>query len=252
MQATDVYQGMLAETIPLTGAGGDVINAYFARPLGPGPFPGVVLIHHMPGWDDWYFEATRTFAAHGYAALAPNLYARAGHGMPDDVAAKVRAGGGVPDDQAVDDVEGALRFLHALPYVNGKVGVFGTCSGGRHAYLAACRVQGFAAVVDLWGGGVVMSAAELTPNRPVAPIDYTANLSCPLLGLFGEEDHSPTVAQVAQHEQALQQHGKQYEFHLYASAGHGFFYHDRPMYRQVQAVDGWQKVFAFFEKQLRS
>src|SRR5690606_18158647 len=203
MQATDVYQGMLAETIPLTGANGDTINAYFARPLGAGPFPGVVLIHHMPGWDAWYFEATRKFAAHGYAAIAPNLYARAGHGMSDDVAARVRAAGGVPDDQAVGDVAGAMRFLRSLAYVNGKVGVFGTCSGGRHAYLAACRVQGFDAVADLWGGGVVMAPADLTPNRPVAPIDYTADLTCPLLGLFGEEDRSPTPEQVAQHEQAL-------------------------------------------------
>ncbi|HAJ35686.1 MAG TPA: carboxymethylenebutenolidase, partial [Chloroflexi bacterium] len=63
MQPTNVYQGMFAETIPLRGANDDLINAYFARPLGPGPFPGVVLIHHMPGWDDWYFEATRKFAA---------------------------------------------------------------------------------------------------------------------------------------------------------------------------------------------
>ena len=251
MQATDVYQGMLAETIPLTGANGDTINAYFARPLGAGPFPGVVLIHHMPGWDAWYFEATRKFAAHGYAAIAPNLYARAGHGMPDDVAARVRAAGGVPDDQAVGDVAGAMRFLRSLAYVNGKVGVFGTCSGGRHAYLAACRVQGFDAVADLWGGGVVMAPADLTPNRPVAPIDYTADLTCPLLGLFGEEDRSPTPEQVAQHEQALKQHGKQYEFHMYPDAGHGFFYHDRPNYRQAQAVDGWQKVFAFFDQYLK-
>ncbi len=251
MQPTDVYQGMLAETIPLTGANGDAINAYFARPLGAGPFPGVVLIHHMPGWDEWYFEATRKFAAHGYAAIAPNLYARAGHGMPDDVAARVRAAGGVPDDQAVGDVAGAMRFLRELTYVNGKVGVFGTCSGGRHAYLAACRVPGFDAVADLWGGGVVMAPADLTPNRPVAPIDYTADLACPLLGLFGAEDRSPTPEQVAQHEQVLKQHGKHYEFTMYPDAGHGFFYHDRPNYRQAQAVDGWQKVFAFFGKHLK-
>jgi len=251
MQATDVYQGMLAETIPLTGANGDTINAYFARSLGAGPFPGVVLIHHMPGWDAWYFEATRKFAAHGYAAIAPNLYARAGHGMPDDVAARVRAAGGVPDDQAVGDIAAAMHFLRSLAYVNGKVGVFGTCSGGRHAYLAACRVQGFDAVADLWGGGVVMAPADLTPNRPVAPIDYTADLACPLLGLFGEEDRSPTPEQVAQHEQALKQHGKQYEFTMYPDAGHGFFYHDRPNYRQAQAVDGWQKVFTFFGEYLK-
>ena len=108
------------------------------------------------------------------------------------------------------------------------MGVFGTCSGGRHAYLAACRIKGFDAVVDCWGGRVVMTKEELTPKQPVAPIDYTADLACPLLGFFGEEDRSPTPEQVALHEQALKQHGKSYEFHMYPKAGHGFFYHDRP------------------------
>jgi carboxymethylenebutenolidase len=44
-----MYEGMLAETVAVEGHDGVLINAYFARPLGPGPFPGIVLIHHMPG-----------------------------------------------------------------------------------------------------------------------------------------------------------------------------------------------------------
>ena len=251
MYRTDMYEGMLAETVTYPGANGDVINAYYARPLGPGPFPGMVVIHHMPGWDEWYREATRKFAHHGYAAIAPNLYARAGHGAPEDVAAAVRAEGGVADDQVLGDLAGALAFLRSLPNSSGKIGVFGTCSGGRHAYLAACRVPGFAAAVDCWGGRVVMAPEELTPKQPVAPLDYTAGLACPLLGLFGEEDRSPTPEQVARHEQALRQHGKDYEFHMYPGAGHGFFYYDRPNYRQAQAVDGWGKVWAFLGKWLR-
>lgn len=250
MYRTDMYEGMIAETVAMTGHNGDVINAYFARPLGPGPFPGVVVIHHLPGWDEWYREATRRFAHHGYLALSPNLYHRAGHGSPEDVAAKVRAAGGVPDDQAVGDIAGALHMLKALPYSNGKVGVFGTCSGGRHAYLAACRLDGFSACVDCWGGRVVMSQAELTPQQPVAPIDYTADLSCPVLGLFGEEDHNPTPEHVAILEEALKRHGKEYEFHMYPGAGHGFFYYHRPNYRQAQAVDGWEKIWAFLDKHL--
>jgi carboxymethylenebutenolidase len=250
MYETDMYEGMLAETITMPGANGDVINAYFARPLGAGPFPGMVVIHHMPGWDEWYREATRRFAHHGYAAVSPNLYFRAGHGTPDDVAAKVRAAGGVPDDQAVGDIAGAMQYLRSLPYLNGKVGVFGTCSGGRHAYLAACRVAGFDAIVDCWGGRVVMTKEQLSPNSPVASIDYTPDLSCPVLGLFGEEDRSPTPEQVAQHEEALKKHGKVYEFHMYPDAGHGFFYYHRPSYRQQQAVDGWQKIFTFLERHL--
>jgi carboxymethylenebutenolidase len=248
---TDMYEGMIAETVATTGMNGDRIHAYLARPLGPGPFPGMVLVHHMPGWDEWYREATRKFAHHGYVAISPNLYHRAGHGTPEDVAAKVRAAGGVADDQVVGDLAGALQHVRGLPYSTGKVGVFGTCSGGRHAYLAACRGVSFDAVIDCWGGRVVVAREDLTPNQPVAPIEYTKDLSCPLLGLFGEEDRNPTPEQVAQHEEALKKHGKQYEFHMYPKAGHGFFYYDRPAYRQEQAVDGWKKVFAFLERHLQ-
>lgn len=249
---TNMYESMLAETVSMRGAGGEYINAYLARPLGPGPFPAMVVIHHAPGWDEWYREATRKFAHHGYVAISPNLYFRAGHSSPEDVAAKVRAAGGVPDDQAVGDLEGAMAYVRSLPYSNGKVGIFGTCSGGRHAFLAACRVTGFDAAVDCWGGRVVMAEEDLSPNQPVAPIDYTQDLSCPLLGIFGEEDRNPTPAQVAQQEEALQRYGKTYEFHMYPDAGHGFFYYDRPNYRQAQAVDGWQKIFAFLEKYLKT
>lgn len=250
MYQTDMYEGMIAETVTMPGHNGDLINAYLARPLGPGPFPGMVVIHHMPGWDEWYREATRKYAHQGYVALSPNLYFRAGHGTPEDMAAKVRADGGVPDEQAVGDMAGALHYLQSLPYVSDKIGVWGTCSGGRHAYLAACRVPGFSAVVDCWGGRVVMEEKDLSPNFPVAPLDYTTDLNIPLLGIFGEDDHSPTPAQVAIHEKELKKHGKDFEFHMYPDAGHGFFYHNRPNYRQAQAVDGWKKIFAFLEKHL--
>jgi hypothetical protein len=49
---TNQYEGMLAETVTYPGQGGELINAYLARPLGAGPFPAMVLVHHMPGWDE--------------------------------------------------------------------------------------------------------------------------------------------------------------------------------------------------------
>ena len=167
MYTTDMYEGMLAESVTINGHGGDQINAYFARPLGGGPVPGVVLIHHLPGWDEWYREATRRFAHHGYAAISPDLYHRSGHGSPDDVAAKVRAEGGVPDDQVVGDMEGAMNYLRSQPYSTGKVGIFGTCSGGRQVFLTVCRTQGFDAAVECWGGpcGDVPRRAHSSPAR---------------------------------------------------------------------------------------
>jgi carboxymethylenebutenolidase len=143
-----------------------------------------------------------------------------------------------------------MHFLRTLPYVTAKVGIFGTCSGGRHAYLTACRVLGFDTIVDCWGGRVVMSADQLNDKFPVAPINYTKDLSCPILGIFGNDDRNPTPEQVDQLETELKKHGKDYEFHRYDGAGHGFFYYNYAAYRQEQAVDGWKKVFAFLEKHL--
>ena len=88
-----------------------------------------------------------------------------------------------------------------------------------------------------------MAPSELSPKTPVAPIDYTKDLSCPLLGIFGEEDTFPTPQQVAQQEEALKKFGKSYEFHMYPNAGHGFFYYDRPAYRRQQAVAGKRPVW---------
>jgi carboxymethylenebutenolidase len=148
----------------------------------------------------------------------------------------------------VGDTEAAVQFLRRQPWHNGKVGVFGTCSGGRQTFLFACKSKSIDCALELWGGRVVQD--ELTPKQPVSPVTLTAGLSCPLLGLFGNEDRAPTPEQVDQHEAELKKAGKNYEFHRYDGAGHGFFYYDRPAYRVEQALDGWQKVWAFCEKHL--
>src|SRR6202042_1404291 len=90
------YRGMTCENVTIKGDKGTPITAYVAKPAGPGPFPGVVLIHHLPGWSELYIETTRRFAHHGYMAICANLYQREGGGSdgnPDDVAAKGRAKG---------------------------------------------------------------------------------------------------------------------------------------------------------------
>jgi carboxymethylenebutenolidase len=227
------------------------VIAYLARPLGTGTFPGLVLIHYLDGWDEWYRWAARDFAYHGFVALVPNLYSREGQGPPEEIAADVQAAGGLADDQALGDIHGARRYLQGLPYCNGKVGCFGTGSGGRYAALAACRLDRFDAAVDCWGGGVVMSQAELSPKQPVAPLDYTKDLKCPLLGIFGDDGQSPSPAEVDQHEAELKKHRKLYEFYRYPNVGHDFIDFERPSYRRLQAVDAWEKIFEFLDKHLR-
>jgi carboxymethylenebutenolidase len=245
------YRSIVADTVRFAAHNGDDGEAYYARPAGGGRSPGVVVIHHMPGWDEWTTEATRKLAHHGFAAIAPHLFFRAGPGSPDDLAAKMRAAGGVPDDQVMGDVAGGMAFLRARPEATGKLGVMGFCSGGRHAFLAACRLEGVDALVDCWGGRVIVDdPGELTPNRPVAPIEFAEGITCPVLGLFGNDDKNPSPDHVNRTEATLKRLGKQYEFHRYDGAGHGFFSAYRPQYRVEQAVDGWNKVFAFLARHL--
>jgi len=113
--STDTLGGMIAGASLMTGGGGDQIHTYIARPDGPGPYPGVVLIHHAPGWDEFYREFARRFAEHGYIAIVPNLFDRFGQGTPDDVAAAQRGAGGVTDDSVVADGEAALNWVLAHP-----------------------------------------------------------------------------------------------------------------------------------------
>jgi len=241
---------MRAETVSITGAGGDEIEAYLAQPLDRSPVGGVVVIHHMPGCDEQTLEITRKFAVHGYLALCPNLYWREAPGAsPDDAAAAARAQGGVPDDRLVGDVAGAAAHLRAHPSSNGKVGTIGYCSGGRQSFLAACSLA-LDAAVDCYGAFVVAPPPDGAPLKVGPLIHLAPDLSCPLLGLFGAEDQFPAPAEVAELEKALTDAGKTFSFHSYEDAGHAFFATNRPSYRPAAANEGWERIWEFLDRYL--
>jgi carboxymethylenebutenolidase len=197
-------------------------------------------------------EVCRRFAHHGYAAVAPNLYARIG-GIEgneiDELVASLRGKGGLNDDNVMNDVKASIDFLRAQADNNGKVGTIGFCMGGRIVYLAAGKLSGIDASVDCWGGGV--APAPGSTNRPaVAAVDFTASITSPVLGIFGNDDTSPNVDEVNRTEEALKSHGKQYEFHRYDGAGHAFWVWGRVSYCREQANDAWDKTWAFYAKHL--
>ena len=228
---------IIAETTTIKGHNGDEIEAYFARPVDGNAQPSVVVIHHMPGYDRASKEIVRTFAVYGYAALMPNLFHRYAPGAKaSDAAAAARDAGGVPDEQCLGDVQGAIDTLRARSESNGKAGVIGYCSGGRQTFMVACTLDVDAAV-DCYGGR--------------ANIDLGPNLRCPLLGLFGEEDQSPSPDDVAAMAKVLEENGKTFDFHTYEGAGHAFFSVDRPSYRVDAAKDGWKQIWNFFGQHLQ-
>ncbi|HEV2348180.1 MAG TPA: dienelactone hydrolase family protein [Actinocrinis sp.] len=243
----------ISATERITGHGGAEIEAYTARPQDSHPRGGVVVIHHLPGYDDQTKEIVRRFAHLGFNAAMPNLFWHDAPGAaPDDAAAAGRAKGGVPDERLVGDVAGAAEYLRSLPNANGKVGVIGYCSGGRQSVLAACSLP-LDAAVDCYGAFVTgdPSALEGHPMRNVSTLENRlADLRCPLLGLFGAQDSYPSPDEVAQLEHLLTEHGKSFEFHTYDDAGHAFFAVERPAFRPQSAKDGWERIEAFFGKYL--
>lgn len=249
--STGDYQGIVAESMVYPTYDGTLIHAYHARPIDAGPLPGLVFAHHISGWDDFTLETARRLAHFGYSVLVPDQYCRYGHGDVDNVAAIVRAAGGTDDRDVVGDLSSAMTYLRALPTSNGKVGIAGPCSGGRASVLTACRTPGgFDAVVDLWGGRMLPTPDQLTERIPVAPIEYVKDLDAPLLGLFGNDDANPTPADVDALEAELVRHGKNYEFHRFDGAGHGFFYYHLERYRWQQAMEGWQILTRFLHDTL--
>ena len=79
------YQAQQSEMVSFKGHKGDTGEGYYSRPSRAGKFPGVLVIHHLPGWDEWIIEVARKFAHHGYAAISPNLYFRDAPGADPDV-----------------------------------------------------------------------------------------------------------------------------------------------------------------------
>lgn len=239
-----------AATITLTGADGDEIEAYAAHPLGGPPSGGVVVIHHMPGYDPATKEITRRFAAWGWSAVCPNLHHRDAPGADfDDAAAASRANGGVPDDRLIGDVRGGLEYLRAHPTSNGRAATIGFCSGGRQSLLAACTLP-LEAAISCYGAFVLQAPAEGS-GLVVPPIEpLLGDLACPLLGLYGNDDKNPTPTEVDRLDRILTDLGKPHEFHRFDGAGHAFFAVDRPAYRPGAATEGWQLVHDFLTRHL--
>jgi carboxymethylenebutenolidase len=242
---------LTAGSLMILGAEGEEIEAYAAHPTDDRPpSGGVVVIHHMPGYDEATKEITRRFAAWGWSAVCPNLHYREAPGAdPDDAAAANRAAGGVPDARLSGDVAGAVDYLRGHPTSNGKVATIGFCSGGRQSVLAGCTVE-VDAVIDCYGAFVLEGPPPDSSVQVPSLQDRLGDLRAPVLGLFGAEDRFPAPEEVRRLDALLTELGKEHEFHTFDGAGHAFFAVDRPAYRPAAAVEGWRLVHDFLSRRL--
>jgi carboxymethylenebutenolidase len=210
---------------------------------GSGPFPAVVVIQHQGGLDAFVQEMTQRIAQAGYVGVAPELYHRDGPDCQDDGPTR-RAR--LQDVNVIKDVNATVDFLHAHDGVDSeRLGIVGFCMGGRAVYLMSAVNPSFKVAADYYGGNIMVPWGD-----GPSPFERTAEIQCPLIGLFGEADGNPSPADMRKLDAELTKHGKIHEFHSYPGANHAFMNARGDRYHAEAAQDSWPKTLAFFEKHL--
>jgi carboxymethylenebutenolidase len=219
----------MGRTIDLATGDGHRLQAYEALPQGKAR-GGIVVVQEIFGVNGHIRRVADAYADDGYRVLAPALFDRVRPGIElgytdADIARGRAIREQVGFEQALADVTAALAALRET----GKVGIVGYCWGGTVTWLAAARVDGFAAAASYYGGGIGKFASE----KP----------RCPMQCHFGEKDHAIPRAEV----ESVRERQPEVEVYLYP-AGHGFNCDARASYDAASAALARQRTLAHFRK----
>jgi carboxymethylenebutenolidase len=212
------------------------------------PRPALILLQHLPVGhtglenDEFTLQTAARFAEHGYVVAVPFLF----HWWPKSADMQLKRDES-RDDRMCRDVSAAFSLLAQRADVDARaIGAVGHCWGGRVAWLAACHLPELAAAAIFYGGRVTVALG----GGP-APIELAAQIRCPIIGFFGDQDQNPTPSDVDAYAAALRAAGVPHTFHRYAEAGHAFQNFPTPdRYRPRASEDAWRKVLAFFAQEL--
>jgi carboxymethylenebutenolidase len=222
------------------------VPGYLAVPAeGTGPWPGVVVIHEAFGLNADIRGKADQMAAHGYVALAPDLFERRAWILcVRNAFSQIRAQSG----PAFETLDAARSFLAGRADCTGHTGVIGFCMGGGFALLCATR-NGFSAAAVNYGEVPKNAEAALTG-------------ACPIVGSFGARDLMGT-SHPERLQRALTVLEIPHDVEVYPGSGHRFMSPStgvggavakltRMSYQPADAASAWQRIFAFFGKHLTS
>ncbi len=228
------------------------VPVFFAAPQGKTNLPVILVIQEIFGVHEYIADTARRLAKAGYLAIAPELYARQGDPLQYTEAARLMSEivSKVPDAQVMADLDGAVKWAGANGGNLRKVGITGFCWGGRITWLYAEHSKNVKAGVA-WYGRLVGTPSALTPTHP---LDLTASLKAPVLGLYGGQDGGIPLTTINQQKDALAEAGRNgnaaaraSEFVVYPAAPHAFHADYRPSYRKEAAEDGFKRALDWFK-----
>jgi len=220
----------MGKIIELMAKDGHGFSAYRADPVGT-PRGAVVILQEIWGVNDHIRKVADGYAADGYVAIAPAIFDRVEKELTMDEYTNETRTRGFGVMQKVNLEDAVLDISAAVDAVSfaGKVGVVGFCFGGRLAWLAAARVQGLAAAVAYYGGGI----PGMVEEKP----------RCPVIFHFGEKDQHIPVASV----QAFGKAHPTLPIFMYP-ADHGFNCDQRESYDAPSAKLARERTLEFLRK----
>jgi carboxymethylenebutenolidase len=228
-----------ATSITITSADGSVFSAFLAIPKRPSG-AAIVVLPDMRGLYRFYENLAVRLAEQGHTALAIDYFGRtAGTGSRDDNFPFMEHIFRVTRATLDDDLQAAANYLRSEPGgSNHSVLALGFCFGGRQAFLASAPRFRLTGVIGFYG------APGFYPNGAPGPTQRAAELSAPILAIFGGDDEGIPANQVQAFDQALIGARVPHEIVVYPGAPHSFFDIKHEEHAQACA-DGWQRVLAF-------
>jgi carboxymethylenebutenolidase len=242
--------GLIAGDVSIK-SGNDKITAYEARPEQPGRYPVVVVISEIWGLHEYIRDVVRRFGKESFYAIAPEMFQREGGvGHLTDVQEILKIVLNVPRKQILQDLSATANYAREQSAaLSERVGVTGFCWGGSTTIQYAAHDKNVGAAVAWYGPP---GRGYKDEPQPVSGFDVAKDITCPFLGLFGEEDKNPTPEDVRKFEALLKQHNPNVEIVIYPNAGHAFHADYRQSYRAEAAKDGWTRCVGWFNKYLRA
>jgi carboxymethylenebutenolidase len=226
------------------------VPIYEARPAGKGKYPVVLVIPEIFGMHEHIKDVTRRFAKEGFLGITFEPYAREGGVLHlPDIDAVRKVVDPVPDARVMGDLDALVAYVKKHPAARSdRIGVTGFCRGGMYTLLFVAHSPEVKAAVSWYGA---IKPAKTPGVRTAGPLDLAAQITAPVLGLYGAEDLGIPVDDVREMEAALKAAGKTAEFVIYPGAPHAFFADYRPSYRAEAAKDAWSRCVGWFNKYLK-
>jgi carboxymethylenebutenolidase len=254
-QEINAAHAVKTRTISLPTSDGLCIPAFVAEPDGAGPFPGVTFGAEAMGINSFNRGVAADLAARGYVTIVPDYYRGHGPSNPEnyedftEVMAAIEA---LDFRQATFDVLAGADWLRAHPKVQaGRIGVWGYCTGGTLAMMAACLDRTLAAAVWFFPSQPIFD--ELTVKRPAHAVDMVWSIMCPVIAIYGSQEMDQLVANgvMGRLRGNFDKWKIRNEIHIYQGAGHAFSAPTPKMYHAEATKNSWADATAFLERTLR-